>query len=126
MGVWGSAVPGGVGGAGREEVGGEGGGPLPGQGEAGGQLADGVGGLGAAAVAAQGDDEAARSEDVDVGAAVGGVGVGAAAGVPGADAGSGQQAGKDLAQGGQHAVGLTVVVPDAEGGRIGQAAVGHR
>jgi aldehyde dehydrogenase (NAD+) len=36
----------------------------------------------AAAVAAQGDDEAAGLEDVDVRVAVGGVGVGAAAGVP--------------------------------------------
>jgi hypothetical protein len=41
----------------------------------GGQLADGVGGLGAAAVSAQGDGQAAGLQDVDVGAAVGGVGV---------------------------------------------------
>ena len=94
-------MPGGVGGDVAEGVPGEAPGPWPAQREARGQLADGVGGLGAAAVAAQGDDEAARFEDVDVGAAVGGVGVGAAAGVPGADPDVGEQVGQGLAQGGQ-------------------------
>jgi hypothetical protein len=83
-----------------EGVAGQVGWPAAGQGEPGGQLADGVGGLGTATVAAQGDGQAARFEDVDVGAAAGGVGVGAAAGVPGADADAGQQAGQGLAQGG--------------------------
>lgn len=76
-----------------EGVTGEAGLPLAGQGDAGGQLADGVGGLGTAAVAPQGDEKAAGFEDVDVGAAMGGVGVGAAAGVPRADADIRQQAG---------------------------------
>jgi hypothetical protein len=93
-----------------EGVAGEAGWPLPAQGEAGGQVADGVSGLGTAAVPAQGDDEAARFEDVDVGAAVGGIGVGAAAGVPGADAGIGQQAGQDPAQVRQRSV--TVLAPN--------------
>ncbi len=68
-----------------ECVAGEVGLPLAGQGEVRGQMTDSVGGLGAAAVAAQGDGEAAGFEDVDVGVAVGSVGVGAVAGVPGAD-----------------------------------------
>lgn len=44
--------------------------PLAGQDEVGGQMADGVGGLGAAAVAAEGDGETAGFEDVNVGVAV--------------------------------------------------------
>ena len=73
----GHAVPGAVGGDVAEGVAVEAGLPLTGQGEVGGQIADGVGSLRATTVAAQGDDEAPRFEDVDIGMAMGGVGVGA-------------------------------------------------
>ena len=99
--------------------------PLTGQGEVGGQIADGIGGLGATAVAAQGDDEAPRFEDVDVGVAMGGVGVGAAAGAPGTDSNIGQQVSQDFAQGGQRPVIVAVVVPGAYGGGIRQPVVDH-
>jgi hypothetical protein len=82
----GHAAPGAVGGNVAESVTRKVRVPLAGQGESGGQLADGVGGLGTATVAAEGDDQAAGLEDVDVRPPVGGVGVSAAADMPGADA----------------------------------------
>jgi len=78
-------VPGAVGGHVAESVLGKVGFPSAGQREGRGQPADSVGGLGAPAVPAQGDSQAAGFEDVDVRVSAGGVSVGAAAGVPAAD-----------------------------------------